>query len=216
MKFSASLFDTCMFPIEVLSFAAIRRELAGRVSGRLLEIGPGTGANMSALAAFANGRLTGYTGIDPGPTPALVKRLRDMTAETGVPVRIVEGSAEDMPFADNSFDTVLVTLVLCSVRSQGEALREIRRVLAPGGRLLYMEHVIHPGPGVAAVMNTIDPLYNRITRECHLNRDTRQALLSAGFCLTDFHRHRSGLLIWGESCVRGEYCPDTGSPSTTV
>lgn len=187
-----------MYPIEALGFAAIRRELARRSSGRLLEIGPGTGANLSPLTVFSRG-LESYTGVDPGPPPELAVRVAALADRRGIPAQVQAGYAEKLPFADNSFDTVLVTLVLCSVRSQSQAASEIRRVLASGGRLLFMEHVIHPRPGYAALMHSLDPVYNRITRECHLNRDTARALQQAGFGFRAFHRHKSGLLVWGEA-----------------
>ena len=195
---TARLFDAIMYPLEASGLAAVRRRLARRVSGSLLEIGPGTGANLIPLQRYASG-LADYTGIDPGPPDVLYERARQLSTRRGIAAGITRAPAEDMPFAAASFDTVLVTLVLCSVDSQRKALSEMRRVLKPGGRLLFLEHVRHPHAGKAVLMDAINPVYNRITRECNINRDTLAGLNEAGFRCSSLTRSRSGIFVWGEA-----------------
>ena len=183
----------------------MRRSLARRARGELLEIGSGTGANLAALQRHA-GQLRGYIGSDPAPPGVLYERVRQFGSLRGIPAEVAACPAENLPFPAESFDTVLVTLVLCSVKSQLQALSELRRVLRPGGRLLFLEHVRHPQLGKALLMDAINPVYTRITRECNLNRDTLAALQAAGFQCDTLNRSRSGIFVWG-SAADATCCP---------
>jgi ubiquinone/menaquinone biosynthesis C-methylase UbiE len=102
-----------------------------------------------------------------------------------VPVRTSDAPAEALPFPDGSFDVVVSTLVLCTVDDPGRALAEVRRVLAPGGRLVLLEHV-RSGGGLARWQDRLAPLWRHLAAGCHLNRDTRAAVERAGFTVTDF------------------------------
>ena len=157
----------------------MRAELLADASGRTLEIGGGTGANLP----FFGSAVTEVTVTEPDPHMA--KRLRDhVAAAEGATVRVdvVEAPAEDLPFADASFDTVVSTLVLCTVENPELAAAEIRRVLAPGGRLLLIEHVRDPHSARRARwQDRLERPWGFFVGGCHPNRDTAATLAAAGF-----------------------------------
>jgi ubiquinone/menaquinone biosynthesis C-methylase UbiE len=138
-----------------------------------LEVGAGTGLN---LPHYRNGvRL-----VLLEPSLGMRRRLTRRLSRSGKSAQVYEGSLVGLPFPDESFDSVVATLVLCSVPDQAQALSEIRRVLRPHGRLLLIEHV--RGAGVAAHwQDRLDRLWPHIAGGCHLNRDTAAALAGAGF-----------------------------------
>jgi ubiquinone/menaquinone biosynthesis C-methylase UbiE len=148
------------------------RLLAG-AAGSVLEIGGGTGANLPHYRDA--GRV-----VVSEPDPFMRGRLRRKLARARVPVEVSESGAEDLPFRDGSFDAVVSTLVLCSVPNQEKALAEVRRVLRPGGRLLFIEHVRGEG-SVARVQDRVLPLWSRLFAGCHPNRDTLGSIQAAGF-----------------------------------
>jgi SAM-dependent methyltransferase len=104
------------------------------------------------------------------------------------PAEMINAPAETLPFADGRFDTVVSTLVLCTVRDQPQALREIRRVLAPGGQLLFIEHVRSQDPRVARWQDRLNPLNRIVANGCNCNRSTLEAIRTAGFTLMDVFR----------------------------
>lgn len=191
----ARVYDRVLAGFERGGMAEQRRRLLETARGCTLEIGAGTGANLSALSGL--GRPTARTPEPMSPLTSLLlvepvapmrRRLTERLAATrrGAPhalpedTRIVNATADTLPVADGSVDTVISTLVLCSVPDQASALAEIRRVLAPGGRLLLVEHVAGEG-SLLRRQRLIDPVWRHIGRGCHLARDTRQALEDAGF-----------------------------------
>jgi ubiquinone/menaquinone biosynthesis C-methylase UbiE len=169
----AALYDRLGEAMERGWMGERRARLLAGANGAVLEIGGGTGAN-----------LPHYRGVErvivSEPDPFMRKRLRPKLGAARVPVAVSEAGAEALPFPDGSFDTVVSTLVLCTVPDQGAALDEIRRVLRPGGRLLFIEHVRAEGP-VARWQDRIEPLWGRLLGGCHPNRDTLTAIEAAGF-----------------------------------
>jgi ubiquinone/menaquinone biosynthesis C-methylase UbiE len=153
-----------------------RRELLSGLEGTVLEIGAGTGLN---LPHYEHAEKV----VAVEPDSSMAKRLPRRVAEASMPVEIVAGSAEALPFPDGGFDTVVVTFVLCSVGDPAAALAEIRRVLAPGGRLVLLEHV-RGDDRLARWQDRFTPLHRKVAGNCHLNRDTRQAVAEAGFDAT--------------------------------
>ncbi len=148
--------------------------LAG-LSGDVLEIGPGGGPN---LAYFAPG--VRWVGVEPNPH--MHAYLHQAAAQHGVNVDLRLGSAEDLPAACQSMDAVVSTLVLCSVRDQAQVLAEVRRVLRPGGRFLFLEHVAAPSHSrLRRVQNLISPAWQLFGGGCHPNRETWAAIQDAGF-----------------------------------
>ncbi len=150
-----------------------RARLLTEARGTVLEIGGGTGANLPHYRDVERVTVS-------EPDPFMRRRLRPKLGAARVPVVVSEAGAEALPFPDGSFDTVVSTLVLCTVPDQRAALDEIRRVLRPGGRLLFIEHVRAEG-SVARWQDRIEPLWSCLLGGCHPNRDTLAAIEAAGF-----------------------------------
>lgn len=157
-----------------------RSQLLHGVRGEVLEIGGGTGANLPHYRAAERVVVT-------EPDPFMRKRLRPKLLQARVPVEVSDAGAQELPFADDSFDVVVSTLVLCTVPDQRAALAEIRRVLHSEGVLIFMEHVRNSGR-VARWQDRIEPLWTRLFAGCHPNRDTVSEIEAAGFRLETFER----------------------------
>lgn len=164
----------------------LRRSVLAAADGEVLEIGAGTGLN---LDAYPRGGVRALTLAEP--EPSMVRRLERRAPEAPAPATVVQAPAEELPFADESFDTVVSTLVLCTVTDQPAALSEIRRVLRPGGRLALIEHVRAPdGAGLARWQDRLHGPWLKFGYGCHCNRDTRHALEHAGFATADLRPAR--------------------------
>ena len=157
-----------------------RARVAGAAEGRVLEVGIASGLN---LALYGAG-VREVVGVDP--SAALLDRARRTAAQARVPVELVEGSAEALAFEDGGFDTVLTTWSLCTILDADRALVEMRRVLRPGGSLLFVEHGRAPELGVARWQDRLDPLWSRVAGGCHLNRPMDALLTRNGFTLHAF------------------------------
>jgi ubiquinone/menaquinone biosynthesis C-methylase UbiE len=171
----APVYDRMSRKSEDAGLGATRKTLLADAEGRVLEIGGGTGAN-----------LRYYDGLDSlvvtEPEPAMLRRLRDRVREQATQAEVVQAPAEDLPFQDASFDTVVSTLVLCGV-DQERSLGEVRRVLRPGGRLLFLEHVRSDDPALARFQDRMNRL-NRFLVGCECNRQTATAIEAAGFTIS--------------------------------
>lgn len=142
-----------------------RKQLIPRARGRVLELGMGAGAN---LAFYDAAQVSEVIGVEPSP------ELRAMAAKAvrpdGLNLRIEDGVGEALPFDAGGFDTVVCTFTLCTVTDAGKTLSEARRVLKPGGVLLFHEHGGSPDAGVARWQGRIEPLWKRLFGGCHLTR----------------------------------------------
>lgn len=148
--------------------------------GRVLEVGIGSGLN---LPYYDGERVERLYGIDP--SAALERRAWRRAAAAPFPVEVIEGSAEEMAVADGTFDTVVSTYTLCSIGDLPQALREIRRVLKPGGSYLFCEHGLSPDRSVAAVQHRITPVWRHIAGGCHLDVPMAELIRAAGFRITE-------------------------------
>jgi ubiquinone/menaquinone biosynthesis C-methylase UbiE len=178
----AAAYDPILAGVERAGLGHARAELLTGATGRTLEIGAGTGANLPHLSSDVS-RLTLVEPSAPmrARLEAHVRGLRDRLPED---VSVVAGSAADLPVEDASIDTLVSTLVLCSVPDLDAAARELRRVVTPDGSLLVMEHVAGHGR-TRTVQGIIDPAWRVVARGCRLVRDTRAALERADFDTTD-------------------------------
>lgn len=180
----AWLYDVTMRRVERGGLAALRGELLDNAHGATLEIGAGTGANIAHYTAAAAPLVL------TEPDPHKLRRLRHRARRSRPDVETVVAQAHALPFPDASFDAVVVTLVLCSVPDQAQALAEVRRVLRPGGRLLFVEHVRSVERRLARRQDLWRPVWRAIAGGCEPNRDTAAALRAAGFELTDLRHGR--------------------------
>lgn len=176
-----SFYDRFILP-RLLALAMRNRELVpfrqrvGRAAvGRVLELGIGSGLNLG----FYGPDVTAVIGIDP--SPALLRMTEARSRGARFAVELVEAMSERLHLEDRSVDTVVTTWTLCSVGDPVQALREARRVLRPGGRLLFAEHGRAPDPGVVWWQDRLTPAWKRIAGGCHLNRKVDELVRVAGF-----------------------------------
>lgn len=174
----ALIYDPVMGRTEKAGLTAHRKTLLSQATGDVLEVGAGTGAN---LLLYGDGAQT-LTLTEP--EKPMVRRLEKHIAQRHPDAKLLRAPAEDLPFNDNSFDTVVSTLVLCTVDDQRRALREMRRVLRPGGRLLFIEHVRSEEKKLGRLQDRMAPINVRIGHGCHCNRPTLDEIQSAGFTVT--------------------------------
>ena len=182
----AANYDHIMSRTENAGLAAHRRALLADAAGDVLEIGAGTGANLP----FYGEGVRSLTITEPeGPMVQRLRRRLEQTSATGPDLRFVQAPAERLPFDDESFDTVVSTLVLCTVDDQGQALSELKRVLRPGGRLLFLEHVrAEEGQRLARWQDRMLPIGVRMAHGCRCNRRTVDGIRRAGFDVVDIER----------------------------
>jgi ubiquinone/menaquinone biosynthesis C-methylase UbiE len=174
----AALYDRITAGTERAGLGEMRQGLLAQASGRVLELGAGTGHNLEHYTDAVSELVM------TEPDPHMARRLRERLASQGSPVArasVVEAPAEDLPFDDGSFDTVVATLVLCTVDDPSRALAEARRVLVEGGKLLYLEHVRSQSSRLARWQDRLEGPWGFIGAGCHPNRATDQLLAGAGF-----------------------------------
>jgi len=164
----------------------IRKQQNQRAYGKTLIVGAGTGLDIVALDVTT---VTKVVLLEPDPSMKAV--LREKYAK----IPIVASSAEKMNVEDQQFDTVITSLVLCSVFDVDQVLREVVRVLKPGGQYLFMEHVRHSERVQRGVQNTLNPLWKKIAGGCNLNRDIRADLQRSALTVMDYSAAKSNFLI---------------------
>ena len=152
-----------------------RERTAGAAEGRVLDIGIGSGLNLP----FYPRKAREIFGLDP--SLPLLTLAQSKTPRMQTPVHLLEGSAERIPLADRSMDTIVMTWTGCSIPEICAALAEMRRVLRPGGRLLFVEHGRAPEPRVALWQDRLNPFWQRFSGGCRLNRKIDDLLSDAGF-----------------------------------
>ena len=161
-----------------------RRELLSQVAGRVLEIGGGTGANLP----FYGSGVTELVVTEP--EEPMARRLEQRLADYPLPAIVVRAPAEALPFEPETFDVVVSMLVLCTVVDQVQALAEARRVLKPGGRLVFLEHVRSDDPKRARWQDRLHGPWVRLAYGCHCNRATLDGIERAGFSVKDLQHAR--------------------------
>lgn len=183
------IYHHCVFPYlldRVMGsrvFDAPRRRTLARAGGRILEIGFGTGRN---LAHYPAG-VERIAAIDPDVHLDRYSQPRIVASNIAVDFHHLD--AEQLPFADASFDTIVCTLTLCSIPDASHALGEVRRVLMRGGRFLFLEHGLAPDAKVARWQRRLNPLQNRLGGGCHLDRDAVALVRGSGLQLGDVRNY---------------------------
>lgn len=178
-RFIAAMYEVVTRGTEDACLRRWRAELLAPLSGRVLEVGAGTGLNAAHYPASVEHVV--FSEPDPHMRRKLEARV---AADARAHADVVDASTECLPFPSGAFDAVVATLVLCSVPDQARALAEIRRVLAPGGRFVFLEHVAAEGrPRRLKWQRRIEPLWKRAAGNCHLTRNTEQAIAAAGFSI---------------------------------
>ncbi len=199
---TSAAFDLFMAPLERWKLHRIRSRLIPAATGDVLEIGAGTGINIRYYRPEQVNSLTLSDRDDRRIT--LAKRVDELAPQLSRKTLVQRLDAEGLPFPDASFDTVVATLLFCSVDCPPCGFDEIARVLRRGGRYLFLEHVVPPEPGRAKVFNAINPLWNTLSRGCNLNRDTVGEMARAGFRLEKVERDGgNGIFVWGVATPPG-------------
>jgi ubiquinone/menaquinone biosynthesis C-methylase UbiE len=181
----ARFYDRLLAGTEDAGLAEMRDALLATASGRVLELGAGTGLNLPHYTDAVTELVM------TEPDPPMAERLRErLTAEGTAAGRpsVTEALAEDLPFDDGSFDVVVATLVLCTVEDPGRAVAEARRVLVEDGRLLYLEHVRSSRPRLARWQDWLERPWGWFAGGCHPNRATGELLAGAGFWIDSIDR----------------------------
>ena len=183
----ARFYDRMTARAERGGLGELRRELLSSASGRVLELGAGTGHNLE----YYPDAVTELVLAEPDPNMA--RRLRERLEREGTAAghpSVIEAPAEELPFDDGSFDMVVATLVLCTVEDPARALAEVRRVLVEGGRFLYLEHVRSARRGLARWQDWLERPWGKLAGGCHPNRATDQLLAGAGFWIDSLERDK--------------------------
>jgi ubiquinone/menaquinone biosynthesis C-methylase UbiE len=205
----AATYDRMSASTEEAGLRERRRELLVQARGRVLEIGGGTGANLP----FYGEAVSSLTVTEP--EEAMARRLERRAKDQDRPIELVRASAENLPFEDGSFDFVVSTLVLCSVEDQPRALHELRRVLKPDGRLLFIEHVRSEEDRLARWQDRLNWL-NQVVVNCDCNRPTLAGIRAAGFSVAALTRGELPKAPpFARPLIVGTAIPDTASPGGT-
>jgi ubiquinone/menaquinone biosynthesis C-methylase UbiE len=174
----AATYDRSVGKVEQLLLGRLRKSYGGLLNGGILEVGIGSGLNIP----FYSAAVTRAVGVDL--SREMLRHAHQRAAHLGIPFALVQADAEALPFPDATFDTVAISLALCTIPDPGRALRELDRVCHPGGRIVMLEHVRSTARPLAALQSLLSPLNERAIG-CHLDRDTINLARSLGFSIDD-------------------------------
>jgi|LGOV01.1.fsa_nt_gb ubiquinone/menaquinone biosynthesis C-methylase UbiE len=187
-------YDAFMFYFEKFGLDKMRKRIINNVSGKVLELGPGTGINLKYIN---RGKIQSLTYIDLN-----YKKGLDIKAKKKCPnITIMDGDVQSLPFEDNTFDSVIFTLVFCSVTNQLKGLSEIKRVLKRGGNIYFIEHVEPSKKFLKYIFNKFNPQWCSITGGCNLNRDTISVLKEAGFDIEIIDKKFKNIFVGGKGRI---------------
>jgi ubiquinone/menaquinone biosynthesis C-methylase UbiE len=187
----ARWYDPLMNPLEEKAFKKIRLDLLRRASGRVIELGSGTGINFPLYKDVHS-----VTAIEP--SPYMIERSLEKKEKASVPITVLQESAEVLPFSEHSFDTVVATLVFCTIPNVEQALQEMHRVCKPGGKILLFEHVLLENLVLGKIQTRLTPFWSKICDGCCLDRDTVSVVQQKGFELMDLKKYYRGLFVMME------------------
>jgi len=190
-KLFPKLYDLAMKPLERHSFKEIRTDLLRRSYGNVLEIGSGSGIN---FPIYVN--VESVTAIEPNQF--MIEESLKNKSKAIVPIEIHKSGAEQLPFDDQSYDTVVATLVLCTIPDVEKALLEMKRICKPGGKILLFEHVKMNQPFLAKLQDFLTPAWSKICDGCCLNRETVNVVTAHGFDIVEIKQYYRGLFVMME------------------
>lgn len=185
-------YDFFMKPLEKNRFRRIRQGLIQKAYGNVLEIGSGTGVNFRFYEDVEQVTAT-------EPSKFMIQKSEERIKQSAVPIRLVQASAEDLPFDENTFDTVVATLVFCTIPNVEKAMAEIKRVCKPDGKILLFEHVRMENPFLSALQDILTPVWKKICDGCYLNRETISVIKSKDVSIIHINEYYNGLFISAEA-----------------
>lgn len=195
MSYSLKAYDRFMYYFEKKALDDLRKEILKGIKGNVLEIGPGTGVN---LKYFNKNTISQLTYIDVDYTEGLEEKAKEKCPN----INFVDGSVEEMPFEDNSFDHVIFTLVFCSVKNPLNGLSEIKRVLKENGEIHFIEHVLPEKQPIKVIFNNFNSLWHKLSGGCNLNRKTIDTVRDAGFHVDIAGKGFSNIFVGGTGRVK--------------
>lgn len=184
----AKWYDFFMYPLERRVFKEIRRDLLARAQGKVIEVGSGTGINFPLYQ-----HVESVTAIEP--SSYMIKRSELNKELAVIPLDIIQANAERLPFETDSYDTVVATLVFCTIPNVDKALKEMKRICKPNGKILLFEHVKMDNPILAKLQIYLTPFWKKICDGCHLDRETVHLLESNGFQVVEIKKFYRGLFV---------------------
>jgi ubiquinone/menaquinone biosynthesis C-methylase UbiE len=189
-KWFAAIYDGIMKPFEHFGINKIRKRILSNAHGKVLEIGSGTGANFSFYdSAF----VEKVVAIEPNPF--MIEKSRHKWKHKDIQIDWIEAYAEKLPFDDQTFDTIVVTLVLCSVDDPQQVIEELKRVCKHEGKILILEHVRTTDAKLAALQDFLTPAWRKLCAGCHLNRDTLLLLQQPGVEIKYIKHHLKEIFL---------------------
>lgn len=188
----AKWYDFFMSPLEKRKFQRIRAELLSKASGRVLELGSGTGINFPLYKEVEE-----VDAIEPNPH--MIERSFAKRKESVIPINMVQASAEDLPFEDNSFDTLVATLVFCTIPNVEKAINEIKRVCKPEAKILLFEHVKMDNPFLVKLQDLLTPAWKKFCDGCCLNRETISVFEAHSLPIIKMQKYYNGLFVSAEA-----------------
>ena len=191
----AEWYDFFMRPLEKRKFKSIREDLLSKAKGHVLEIGSGTGINFPLYKSVEKVVAT-------EPSTYMIYKSQEKLKQSSVNIELVKADAEKLPFADNSFDTVVATLVFCTIPNPNQAMKEMLRVCKPEGKLLFFEHVKLENRFLGGLQEWLTPAWKRICDGCCLNRDTLSLLKNNDLIINEFKSYYNGLFLSVETIKR--------------
>ncbi|GLO65071.1 class I SAM-dependent methyltransferase [Oceanobacillus kimchii] len=187
-KWFPSIYDLLMRPLEQTKLKKIRKTLVSQAVGRVLEVGSGTGVNFP--------HYLDATRVDAiEPNPLMKERALKRTERARIPIQTYLVKAEKLPFADNTFDTVVATLVFCTIPEPMKALQEIQRVSKPNAKILFFEHVRLDQASLGKTQDILTPLWKKICDGCHLNRDTLELIKQSNLSVLKVDSYFNGIFL---------------------
>lgn len=181
-----NLYDILMSPLEKSMLIEIRKNIIPRAFGNVLEIGYGTGVNFAYYSTAAVEKLS-----------ALDTKISALKVPLELPLEFFEGQAENLPFKDESFDTVVETLVFCSVKNLEKAIKEVVRVLKPGGLFIFMDHVLPEEKDLATLFKATNTVWSKIAGGCNLTREPHKLIKAAGLIIEQTGASGHDIFRWG-------------------